>query len=102
MNGVLNVFSGLGGINELVDLGADVGEKVGESGFFGGSEVAEDKIDVAETLLDCGIAGAEAQARKILAIEVRNGGFEAVVATGGAFGTVADLAKWEVEIVADN
>ena len=61
MNGVLNVFSGLGGINELVDLGADVGEKVGESGFFGGSEVAEDKIDVAVGLWDCRCRGAGAE-----------------------------------------
>lgn len=65
-------------------------------------ELAENEIDVAYTLAKLLIAGAEAKAWEIFGAEMLNGGLEAIVAACAAPLAEADLAEWEIEIVANN
>ena len=55
--------------------------------------MAEDKIDVAETLTEVGMIGAEAKSRKITSLESGSDGLEAVIATAATFETVASLTE---------
>lgn len=61
----------------------------------------EDKIDVTDLLADRWVAGAEAEAGKIIGFEVLRDGLEAIISSAGAAFAIAELAKLEIKIVAD-
>ena len=85
----------------MVDFGGGGGEEGGEGGAFFGGEFGEDEVSVADFLAERGI-GAESEAGKLIGAEMFNNGFEAVVATGGAFFFEAESAEGESEVVADD
>lgn len=68
-------------------------EDVRELRLFVRSETTEDEIDVAETLTEVGMIGAEAKSRKITSLESGSDGLEAVIATAATFETVASLTE---------
>ena len=60
------------------------------------------KIHVAEAFAEVVVGGAEAEAREIVGAKVRNSRFEAIIAARTAPLAVADFAKFEVKIVAND
>lgn len=66
---------------------------VRELRLFVCGETTEDEIDVAETLTEVGMIGAEAKSRKITSLESGSDGLEAVIATAATFETVASLTE---------
>lgn len=66
---------------------------VRELRLFVCGEMTEDEIDVAETLTEVGMIGAEAKSRKITSLESGSDGLEAVIATAATFETVASLTE---------
>lgn len=53
-------------------------------------------------MADGGVVSADAEAGEVARAEGRSDGFETIIAAAGAFGAVADLAEFEIEIVADD
>ena len=68
-------------------------EDVRELRLFDCGETTEDAIDVAETLTEVGMIGAEAKSRKITSLESGSDGLEAVIAAAATFETVASLTE---------
>ena len=65
-------------------------------------ELTEYEIDIADALTEFIVAGAEAKAWKVFGAKMLDSGLEAVVAACAAPLAETDLAKWEIEIVANN
>ena len=70
--------------------------------MFFWSKTAEDEIGVAELAPDGIIAGAKAETGEVAGAEVGDDGPEPVVATVGAGFAVAEGAKGEIEVVAED